>query len=49
VTNGDPRKLYNEKLHHLYSSQILNKVIKSRRTRWIGHVEAWHRGKKHIF
>jgi hypothetical protein len=33
---GDWRKLHNEKLHNLYSSQ--NRMIKSRRMRLTGHV-----------
>ena len=32
------RKLYNEELHDLYSSPNIVQVIKSRRTRWAGHV-----------
>ena len=35
---GEWRKLY-EKLNDLYSSPIINWVIKSRRMRWAGHVE----------
>jgi hypothetical protein len=34
------RKLHNEKLHDLYSSPNIVRVIKSRRMRWAGHV-AW--------
>jgi hypothetical protein len=33
---GDWRKLHNEELHNLYSSP--NRMIKSRRIRWTGHV-----------
>jgi hypothetical protein len=33
---GDCRKLHNEELHNLYSSP--NRMIKSRRMRWAGHV-----------
>jgi hypothetical protein len=33
---GDWRKLHNEELHNLYSSP--NRMIKSRRMRWAGHV-----------
>jgi hypothetical protein len=33
---GDWRKLHNEELHNLYS--LPNRMIKSRRTRWAGHV-----------
>jgi hypothetical protein len=32
------RKLHNEKLHGLYSSPNVVKMIKSRRMRWAGHV-----------
>jgi hypothetical protein len=35
---GDWRKLRNEELHNLYSSQNIIIMIKSRRTRWGGHV-----------
>jgi hypothetical protein len=33
---GDWRKLHNEELHNLYSAP--NRMINSRRMRWIGHV-----------
>jgi hypothetical protein len=32
------RKLHNEKLHNLYSSLRIIRIIKSRRMRWAGHV-----------
>jgi hypothetical protein len=32
------RKLHNEKLHNLYSSLSIIRIIKSRRMRWAGHV-----------
>jgi hypothetical protein len=35
---GDWRKLHNEKLHNLYSSPIIIRMIKSRRMKWAGHV-----------
>jgi hypothetical protein len=35
---GGWRKQHNEKLHNLYSSQSIIRVIKSRRMRWAGHV-----------
>jgi hypothetical protein len=35
---GKWRKLHNEELHGLYSSPTVVRVIKSRRTRWAGHV-----------
>jgi hypothetical protein len=35
---GKWRKLHNEKLHNLYSSQNIIRQIKSRQMRWAGHV-----------
>jgi hypothetical protein len=35
---GSWRKLHNDKLHNLYSSSNIVRVIKSRRMRWAGHV-----------
>jgi hypothetical protein len=32
------RKLHNEELHDLYSSANINRTIKPRRMRWVGHV-----------
>jgi hypothetical protein len=32
------RKLHNEKLHDLYSSASIIRILKSRRMRWAGHV-----------
>jgi hypothetical protein len=38
------RKLYNEELNNLYFSLIIDRVIKSRRMRWAGHVACmWER------
>jgi hypothetical protein len=37
VTRGW-RNLHNEELHNLYSSPSTNRMIKSRRMRWAGHV-----------
>jgi hypothetical protein len=34
---GRWRKLHNEKLHNLYSSRSIIRVIKSRRMSWAGH------------
>jgi hypothetical protein len=34
---GGRRKLYNEEMHNLYSSNII-RVVKSWRMRWVGHV-----------
>jgi hypothetical protein len=36
---GDWRKLHNEKLHNLYSSPIIIRMIKSRRMKWVRHVD----------
>jgi hypothetical protein len=35
---GEWSKLHNEELHILYSSPDIIRQIKSRRTRWAGHV-----------
>jgi hypothetical protein len=35
---GDWRKMHNEELRNLYSSPNIIRMIKSRRTRWAGHV-----------
>jgi len=35
---GEWRRLHNEELNDLYSSTNIVRVIKSRRTRWAGHV-----------
>jgi hypothetical protein len=36
---GGCRKLHNEELHNLYSLPSIIRMIKSRRARWVGHVE----------
>jgi hypothetical protein len=35
---GGWRKLHNEKLHNIYSSPSITRMIESRRIRWAGHV-----------
>jgi hypothetical protein len=35
---GEWRKLHTERLHDLYSSRSIIRVIKARRMRWAGHV-----------
>jgi hypothetical protein len=32
------RRMHNEELLNLYASQIIIRVIRSRRMRWVGHV-----------
>jgi hypothetical protein len=45
---GGWRKLHNEELHNLYSSPSMIRMIKSRRTRWAGHVARMREKRKHI-
>jgi hypothetical protein len=35
---GERTKLHNEETHELYSSPSIIRIMKSRRTRWAGHV-----------
>jgi hypothetical protein len=35
---GSRRRLHNEELHNLYTSQNIIRVIKPRRVRWVEHV-----------
>ena len=42
--NGEWTRLHNEKLHSLYRSPIIVRVIKSRRLRWAGHVARMEEG-----
>ena len=43
------RKLHNEELNDLYSSQNIVRVIKSRRMRWAGHIALWGGGVYTVF
>jgi hypothetical protein len=43
--DGSWRKLHNDELHNLYSSSNIVRVIKSRWTRWVGHVACMGEGK----
>jgi len=45
---GGWRRLHNEEFNNLYASQIIIRVIKSRRMRWVGNVAAWEREELHI-
>jgi hypothetical protein len=43
--DGSWRKLHNNELHSLYSSQNIVRPIKSRRMRWTGHVARMGEGR----
>jgi hypothetical protein len=43
--DGSWRKFHNDKLHSLYSSPNIVRVIKSRRVRWAGHVARMGEGR----
>jgi hypothetical protein len=43
--DGSWRKLHNDELHSLYSSPNIVRVIKSKRTRWEGHVARMREGR----
>jgi hypothetical protein len=45
---GGWRKLHNEELHNLYCSPSIIRTIKSRRTRWAGHVARMGRSGMHV-
>jgi hypothetical protein len=45
---GGWRKLHNEKLHNLYASSSIIRMIKSKRMKWAGHVARVGRGGVHI-
>jgi hypothetical protein len=42
---GERRKLHSGELHNLYSSPDIIRLIKSRRTRWAGHVARMGEGR----
>ena len=42
---GQWRRLHNEELNDLYSTPNIIRVIKSRRTRWAGHVARMEEGR----
>ena len=42
---GEGRKLHNEELRDLYSLPNIVRVVKSRRTRWAGHVARMGEGR----
>jgi hypothetical protein len=44
---GGWRRMHNEELHNLYSLPYIIKVVKSRRTRWVGHVACMGEIKMH--
>jgi hypothetical protein len=46
--SGGWRKLHNEKIHNLYSSPSIIRIIKLRRMRWAGHV-AWMGEKRNAY
>jgi hypothetical protein len=43
--DGSWRKLHNDKLHSLYSSPNIVRVIKSRKMKWTGHVTRMGEGR----
>ena len=44
--NGERRRLHNEELHSLYRSPNIVRAIKSRRSRWTGHVARMEEGRR---
>jgi hypothetical protein len=45
---GGRRKLHNEELHIVYSSQIIIRSVKARRIRWAGHVARMRSRRMHV-
>ena len=43
--NGEWRRLHSEELHNLYRSPNKDRMIKSRRLRWAGHVVRMEEGR----
>jgi hypothetical protein len=43
--NGEGRKLINEELSDLYSLPNIVRVVKSRKMKWVGHVERMGEGR----
>jgi hypothetical protein len=41
------REFHSEELHNLYSSPNIIRMMKPRRMRWAGHVDAWERREMH--
>jgi hypothetical protein len=42
---GSWRKLHNQELHNVFTSPNINRMIKSRRMKWAGHVaRMWKEG-----
>ena len=43
--NGEWRRLHNEEFYSLYRSPNIDRVIKSRRLRWAGHIARMEEGR----
>ena len=43
--NGECRRLHNEELHSFYRSPNIIRMVKSRRSRWAGHVSRMEKGR----
>jgi hypothetical protein len=46
IITGEWRKLHREELHNLYSSADIIRQIKSKRTKWAGHVACMREERK---